>query len=256
MTILVCIKQVPDVSAPISIRNGQLAIDTDRMVLNAYDASGVEEALVLTEAHGGQVDVVLIGPDKAKETIRKALAMGAEQGFHIVAEDTAGMDSESFASILAAFLKTRSYDAVFTGKQSQDSDAGLAGTMLAAKAGLPYAANAVGITSDGSGLLVKRQGDAGQEMIRLGFPCLVTCSNDMNNPRIPSLKGIMASKKKTVESITLADLSLDAAALAGKTRVTGYANVPARPAGRKFEADPADLATQVVGLLLNESKVI
>jgi electron transfer flavoprotein beta subunit len=256
MTILVCIKQVPDVSAPISIRNGQLSIDTDRMVLNAYDASAVEEALVLTEAHGGQVDVVLIGPEKAKETIRKALAMGAEQGFHIVLEEPSGMDSESFASILAAFLKTHRYDTVFTGKQSQDSDAGLTGSMLASKAGLPYAANAVGITANGDGLLVKRQGDAGQEMIRLGFPCLVTCSNDMNNPRIPSLKGIMASKKKTVESITLSDLSLDAMSMAGKTRVTGYTNVPGRPAGKKFEADPADLAKQVVGLLLNEAKVI
>ena len=256
MNILVCIKQVPDVSAPISIRNGQLSMDTDRMVLNAYDASGVEEALVLTEAHGGQVDVVLVGPEKAKETIRKALAMGAEAGFHIQAENVDGFDSDSYATILAAFIKTKNYDAVFTGKQSQDTDSGLAGGMIAHKAGLPYAANAVGITSDGNGLMVKRQGDTGQEMLSLSFPCLVTCSNDMNNPRIPSLKGIMASKKKNVDTISLGDLALDAAALKGKTVVTGYANVPARAPGQKFEADPAELASQLVNLLQNEAKVI
>lgn len=256
MNILVCIKQVPDVSAPISIRNGQLAIDTDRMVLNAYDASAVEEALVLTEAAGGLVDVVLIGPEKAKETIRKALAMGAEKGVHIQVEGTDGYDSDSYATILAAYVKRTSYDAVFTGKQSQDTDSGLAGGMLARKAGLPYAANAVGIRTDGSGLLVTRQGDSGQEILRLDFPCLVTCSNDMNNPRIPSLKGIMASKKKTVDTLSLPDLGIDPSTLAGKTKVTGYANVPARAAGRKFEADPADLARQLVGLLQNEAKVI
>jgi len=256
MNILVCIKQVPDVSAPIAIRNGQLSMDTDRMVLNAYDASGVEEGLVLTEAHGGQVDVILVGPDKAKETIRKALAMGAEKGVHIHVEETEGFDSDSYATILAAYIKTTSYDTIFTGKQSQDTDSGLAGAMIAHKAALPYAANAVGITSDGASLLVKRQGDTGQEMLSLGLPCLVTCSNDMNNPRIPSLKGIMASKKKTVDTLTLSDLGLDTASLKGRTSVTGYANVPARAPGKKFEADPGELASQLVMLLQNEAKVI
>jgi electron transfer flavoprotein beta subunit len=260
MKISVCIKQVPDVSAPISIKDGTLSQDTDRMVLDAYSASAVEEALVLTEKHGGEVQVVLIGPDKAKETIRKALAMGAASGVHIQAEDISKFDSGSFAEILAAWHRKAEYDAIFTGKQSQDTDAGLTGSMLAWKLGLPYTANAVGISADGSGTFtVKRQGDNGQEMVELKSPCLITCSNDMNDPRIPSLKGIMQSKRKTVETVTLADLGLDAGSLSAeeaRTEGKGFKEVPGREPGKKLEGDAEELVTRLVDLLENEAKVL
>ncbi len=259
MKFIVCIKQVPDVSAPIQIRNGELSMDSDRMVINAYDASAVEEALVLTEKHGGSVDVVLIGPDKAKETIRKALAMGADNGHHIVIEDTSGLDSAAFASVLKAFFEKQLYDVVAVGKQSQDTDAGLTGSMLATHLNLPYAANAVGLEVEGSTLIVKRQGDTGQELISLPTPCLVTCSNDMNNPRIPSLKGIMASKKKPVESYDLASLGLDVNALKTavvKTQTLSFQNMPAREPGKKFEGDAEELVSNLINLLQNEAKVL
>ena len=187
MRFCVCIKQVPDVSA---------SVQTGRMVLNAYDASAVEEALVLTEAHGGTVDLVLIGPESARETIRKALAMGAHSATHIIKEDVSELDSKAVSAILAAHLIKESFDVIATGKQSQDSDAGLAGSMLAERLGLPYASNAVGLALEGETLVVTRQGDSGQEVLAVPTPCVVTCSNDMNNPRIPSLKGIMAAKRK------------------------------------------------------------
>jgi electron transfer flavoprotein beta subunit len=260
MKFIVCIKQVPDVYAPLQIRNGELSMDSDRMVLNAYDASGVEEALVLTEKYGGSVEVVLVGPEKAKETIRKALAMGADAGHHIVVEDTSGMDSAGYAALLKAFFATQAYDVIATGKQAQDTDAGLGGTMLAAHLSLPYAANAVGLDiENGNTLVVKRQGDSGQEMIGLPVPCLVTCSNDMNNPRIPSLKGIMSSKKKPVENYTPEALGIDLAQLRSevvKTHTTGFENIPAREPGKKFEGDAQELVTTLVGLLQNEAKVI
>lgn len=259
MKFIVCIKQVPDVSAPIQIRNGELSMDSDRMVLNAYDASAVEEALVLTEKHGGTVEVVLIGPEKAKETIRKALAMGAESGHHIVLEDSSGLDSAAFAAMLKSFFEKQSYDIIAVGKQSQDTDAGLAGSMLATHLGIPYAANAVGLELEGGTLVVKRQGDTGQEMIALPSPCLVTCSNDMNNPRIPSLKGIMASKKKNVESYTPESLGLQIDDLRNqvvKTRTLSYQNMPAREPGKKFEGDAEELARTLANLLQNEAKVL
>jgi len=259
MKFIVCIKQVPDVSAPIQIKNGELSMDSDRMVLNAYDASAVEEALVLTEQQGGSVDVVLIGPDKAKETIRKALAMGADQGHHIVLEDTSGLDSGAFATILKAFFQKQAFDVIAVGKQSQDTDAGLAGSMLATHLNLPYAANAVGLHIEGSHLIVKRQGDTGQEMIDLPTPCLVTCSNDMNNPRIPSLKGIMASKKKPVESYELSALGIDLNTLKAtvvKTQTISYKSMPGREPGKKFEGDAEELVFNLVNLLQNEAKVL
>jgi electron transfer flavoprotein beta subunit len=255
MKFTVCIKQVPDVNAPLQIKEGELIQDADRMILNAYDASAVEEALVLKEAHGGEVEVVLIGPDKAKETIRKALAMGADKAVHIETSDE-HYDSATYAQILAAFLKDHEFDILAAGKQSQDTDAGLAGGMMAYHLDLPYTSNAVGLNMEDGKLVVKRQGDAGQEMIALPTPCLVTCSNDMNEPRIPSLKGIMQSKRKPIESVSLDDLGFNEDELSPNTKVLSYEEKPEREAGQKFEGDPEELAQQVAKLLSEEAGVI
>jgi electron transfer flavoprotein beta subunit len=256
MKFYVCIKQVPDVNAPIQIKDGNLIQDTDRMILNAYDASAVEEALVLTEEHDGEVEVVLVGPDKAQETIRKALAMGADKATHIQTSGDEDFDSATYAKILAAFFEDKEYDIISCGKQSQDTDAGLTGGMLAQHLDLPYATNAVGLDIEDSNLVVKRQGDAGQEMIALPTPCLVTCSNDMNEPRIPSLKGIMQSKRKPMDKVELSELNIDQAELEPKTKVTGYMEKPEREPGQKFEGEPDEMAQKVAKLLDEEENVI
>ena len=240
MKFSVCIKQVPDITAPLSIRNGELIQDTDRMVLDAYSASAVEESLVLTEKHGGEVEVISIGPDKTKETIRKTLAMGAGSAVHITSNNSEGFDSAAYAHILAAYFNQHSdFEVIALGKQSQDTDAGLTGSMLAELLHLPYATNAVGLELDPENkkLTVKRQGDTGQEMIELAIPCIVTCSNDMNDPRIPSLKGIMQSKKKPIESIDISSLGLDANKFADHpdTIIVNYEDIPEREPGKKLE---------------------
>ncbi len=256
MKFYVCIKQVPDVNAPIQIKEGKLIQDTDRMILNAYDASAVEEALVLTEKHGGEVEVVLVGPSKSSETIRKALAMGADKAVHIQTTGEEAYDSATYANILADFFKDKEYDVISCGKQSQDTDSGLTGSMLAEKLDLPYTTNAVGLEIEDGELVVKRQGDAGQEMIALPVPCLVTCSNDMNDPRIPSLKGIMQSKRKPLEEIEAASMGLSDEQLSPKTKVTGYQEKPGREPGKKFEGEPEEMAQKVARLLDEEANVI
>ncbi|MEX2601254.1 MAG: electron transfer flavoprotein subunit beta/FixA family protein [Balneolaceae bacterium] len=256
MNIHVCIKQVPDLNAPIRIAEGELARDMDRMVLNAYDASALEEALVLAEAHGGEVEVVLIGSEKASDVIRKALAMGASKGTHIVTDLDADFDSSSYAAILAAWFRELNIEYIFTGKQSQDTDAGLTGGMLAAHLGIPWASNAVAIESDGDNLTVTRQGDSGREVLELPAPGLVTCSNDMNEPRIPNLKGIMQSKKKPVDQIPLTELFPDTDKLAGRTRILSYEEKPARKAGEKLEGEPGELAVRVARLLAEKENLI
>ncbi|MEL6615600.1 MAG: electron transfer flavoprotein subunit beta/FixA family protein, partial [Bacteroidota bacterium] len=180
MRFAVCINQVPDVAAPSQVRDGQLVLDAGRVVLDAYAASAVEAALVLKEASGGEVEVVLVGPQKAAETLRKALAMGADSGTHLLTNDD--LDSGAVTALLANHLRDGGYDAVLLGKQSQDTDAGLVGGMLAEALGLPYVTNAVGLEQEGDTLVVTRQGDSGQEIIALPTPGLVTCSNDMNDP--------------------------------------------------------------------------
>lgn len=250
MKFLVCIKQVPDVNAPLQIRGGELILETGRMVLNAYDASAVEEALVLTSKYGGTVDLVLVGPQKAQETIRKALAMGADAATHIVVEHAASLDSYTISGILADFLEGTAYDVIACGKQSQDTDAGLTGPMLAQRLGVPYASNAVGLDIEEGSLIVTRQGDTAQEIIALPTPCLVTCSNDMNDPRIPSLKGIMKAKRKKIAARTW-----DENVTVGTT-VLRYEAMPEREPGRVFEGPADEIATTVTDLLVNEVKVL
>lgn len=256
MKFYVCIKQVPDIDAPIQIKGGTLIQDTDRMVLNAYDASAVEEALVLTEEDDGEVEVVLVGPDGAQETIRKALAMGADKATHIQTSGDEDYDSATYANILASFFEDKEYDVIACGKQSQDTDAGLAGSMLAEHLDLPYATNAVGLETEDDQLVVTRQGDAGQEVIALPNSCLVTCSNDMNEPRIPSLKGIMQSKKKPMETVELSELDVSDEQLEPKTKVTGHREKPEREAGQKFEGEADEIAQQVAKLLDEEAGVV
>ncbi len=249
MNFCVCIKQVPDVSAPIQVRDGELVMDAGRVVLNAYDASAVEEALVLTEQHGGEVEVLLIGPERATETIRKALAMGAARGTHLVVPEGTELDSAAVSKLLADHLGGSTYDVIATGKQAQDTDSGLAGAMLAERLGRPYATNAVGLAIDGDTLIVTRQGDAGQEIIALPKPCLVTCSNDMNDPRIPKLKGVMAAKKKPIETVAVSDVP------STSVRVLRYESVPARDPGETIDGEPSEQAAEVVRRL-HEASVL
>ena len=240
MKFCVCIKQVPDVQA---------TVQTGRMVLNAYDASAVEEALVINQETGGEIDLVLIGPSSATETIRKALAMGASSAVHIVVDDVSALDSNAVAHVLAEHLKGHSYDAILTGKQSQDTDSGLAGSMVAELLELPYATNAVGLKASGSGLQVTRQGDSGQEIIELPSPCLVTCSNDMNNPRIPSLKGIMAAKRTPIET-------KQGTPAPSRTTVVKTFPPPSREPGVKWEGEPEELVSQLLQKLHTEAGVL
>ncbi|HET8865205.1 MAG TPA: electron transfer flavoprotein subunit beta/FixA family protein [Gracilimonas sp.] len=256
MKFYVCIKMVPDVNAPLQIKDGKLIQDADRQILNAYDASAVEEALVLKEKHGGEVEVVCIGASKASETIRKALAMGADKATHILSTGDEQYDSGSYARILAKFFEDKEYDVLSLGKQSQDTDAGLTGSMVAEILNLPYTTNAVGLEAEDGKLIVKRQGDTGQEMIELPTPCAVTCSNDMNEPRIPNLKGIMASKRKPMEQIELSSLGLSDDELAASTTVLGYEEKPEREAGKKFEGEADEIAREVAQLLDTEANVI
>jgi electron transfer flavoprotein beta subunit len=252
MKFCVCIKQVPDVATPMQISGGELVYDPNRTVLNAYDASAVEEALVLTEKHGGEVHLLLAGPERASETIRKALAMGAASATHVLVAEGTPLDSAAVAGMLVRELEGAGFDVILTGKQSQDTDAGLAGAMLAERLGLPYTTNAVGLGVDtGAGtLVVTRQGDTGQEIHHLPTPCLVTCSNDMNDPRIPGLKGIMASKKKPVEQKQPGDVADP------RVRTLRYEAVPEREPGRQLTGEPEELAAELARLLHTEARVV
>ena len=250
MKISVCIKQVPDVDAPFRIRDGALIFDTDRTVLNAYDASAVEAALVLRETYADAVEtieVVTVGPPSVAETIRKAMAMGADSGVHLETGGEKEYDARAYAELLARHFEDADADVILCGKQAQDTDAGLTGSMLAALLDMPYSTNAVGLDLEGDGpVIVERQGDQGTEVLALETPCLITCSNDMNDPRIPKLKGIMQAKRKPVDVKAAAEWEDVGAA---RTAVDSYAPMPSRKAGEKLEGTAEEMVQELVGRL-------
>ena len=164
-------------------------------------------------------------------------------------DEAATPDSAAVSEVLAEYCRSASYDVVLCGKQSQDTDAGLTGGMLASRLGLPYATNAVGLELREGGLRVTRQGDAGQEILHLPAPCLVTCSNDMNDPRIPSLKGIMQAKRKEIQTLQ-AELGESA------TRILGAETPAEREPVSMLEGDPAEVAEALVQALDDATDLI
>lgn len=199
--------------------------------------------------------MVTVGPEDVTETIRKALAMGADRAVHLTTEDDVAYDARAYAEVLAGYYEDSDADAIFCGKQSQDTDAGLTGPMLAALLDRPYVANAVGIAVDesGGGLVVERQAERGRETVALPLPGLVTCSNDMNEPRIPSLKGIMKAKKKPVDR-TPANMS--GGGPGARTTVLGYEPVPEREPGTMLEGEPDEMARELTERLEDEANVL
>ncbi len=241
MKFIVCVKQVPDVASPLRLQEGCIDASAGRMVLNAYDASAAEGAIAFTEKHGGEVHAVLVGPPKAQEALRKVLAMGAASAVHIRIKDKAGTvpgalpHAQACAQILADHFSKETFDVIACGKQAQDTDEGLTPAMLAELLGLPFVGNVIALDMDsgdpGKGqLLVTRQADTNQKITCIETPCVVSCSNNMCDPRIPNIKGIMGARKKPID-VKIVSLP---AGLPGM-HVLRYEAMPGRPPVRMLE---------------------
>ena len=244
MKFIVCVKQVPDVASSLRLQEGCIDTSAGSMVLNAYDASAAEGAIAFTERYGGEVHAVLAGPPEAQETLRKVLAMGAASAVHIQVKNGATPPgavpdtlpgAEACAQILSDHFHREIFDVIACGKQAQDTDAGLTPAMLAELLGLPFIGNAIALERDGGGrsgnrLLVTRQGDVHQEITRIETPCVVSCSNNMCDPRIPNIKGIMGARKKPID-VKIVSLPVG---LPG-VHVQRYEAMPGRPRVRMLE---------------------
>ena len=240
MNVVVCVKQVPDPNSA-----GQLDPNTNflkregvEVVLDPGDEYGIEAGLQLAEAHGGQVTVVSMGPEKALDAIRKALAMGAAKGVLITDDALAGADALTTAKVLAAAIKREEWSLVITATESTDGYTGVVPQMLAELLGVPSVTFAKGIQSDGSKLEVNRQTEAGYDVVEAELPAVLSVTAGVNEPRYPSLKGIMAAKSKPVDRPTLADLGLGGlgGANAGQ-QITSVQPAEQRKAGEVVEDD-------------------
>jgi electron transfer flavoprotein beta subunit len=239
MNIVVLIKQVPDTWSERRLSESDYTLDRGAAdaVLDEINERAVEAALQLREAHGGEVTVVCMGPDRATDAIRKALSMGADKAVHLSDEALHGSDSIQTAKALAKAIGTVGpFDLVIAGDESTDGGMGAVPAMLAELLDVPQLTHARKLETDGSTITIERETDDGLTTAKAPLPAVVSVNEKINEPRYPSFKGIMAAKKKPVSTLTLADAGIDASEVGlanAASTVLAAAPRPPRTAGQK-----------------------
>jgi electron transfer flavoprotein beta subunit len=236
MNIVVCMKQVPDTYSERQLRPADSTLDRDAAdgVMNELDEYAVEEGLRLAEAHGGEVTILSMGPEKASDSIRKALSMGADKAVHLVDDALAGSDALGTSAVIAAVLGRIGFDVVILGSESTDARMGVMAAMLAERLGVPQLSFASKVEIDGTDVSINRQADYGYDRVQASLPAVISVVEKINEPRYPSFKGIMAAKKKPVEKLSLADTGIapgQVGLASAATEVVSFASRPARQAG-------------------------
>ncbi len=264
MKIIACVKQVPDTETQIKVAPDGTSIAQDgiKWVMNPYDEFGVEEALRLKEKFGGEVTVIGLGPKRVTESLRTALAMGADKAILVTDDALEGSDALATAKALAAAIKDLEYDVILAGQRGVDDDQGLVGASLAEFLGIPHlpVITKLEASEDGKSVKANRPVEGQTLVLEAALPALVTAQKGLNEPRYASLPGIMKAKKKPLEEKSLADLGLDASecgAGARKLEVIELTPPPERQAGKIVEGEsPEEKAAALAKLLHDEAKVI
>lgn len=260
MKIAVCIKQVPDSTAKIAVKEDGMGIKEDgiKFVMSPYDEFAVEEALRLKEKNvGSEVVVFTYGPKRSQEALRSALAMGCDKAIH-VSSDGLPFDSLTSAKVLSAALQKEQVEILFTGRHAIDDDAAQVSQMIAEKLSWPHVTVVSKLTIDGMNAIAERDIDGGaKEIWSVQLPAVFAASKGLNEPRYASLKGIMAAKSKPLSMVTPTDLGLSADQLQPKVVYTKYV-VPSETRKMKIFKDQTAQAAakEVVRLLREEAKVI
>ncbi len=258
MKIVVCVKYVPDATANRSFTADHTVdrVGVDGM-LSELDEYAVEEALKIRDAAGDdtQVVVLTVGPEQARAAILKSLQMGADEGVHVSDDAIHGSDAIATSLVLAKAIEAQGADIVLCGMASTDGSMSVVPAMLAERLGLPQVTFGSEVTVDGSTVRVRRDGDAATETIEASLPVLVSVTDQANEPRYPSFKGIMAAKKKPVAELTLSDLGLDAGEVgmdAAWTKVLDTQERPPRTAGTVVSDEDGTGADQLVEFLAGQ----
>jgi electron transfer flavoprotein beta subunit len=253
MNIVVCVKQVPDTEVERTLSPGDNTVDRASVdgVINYIDEFAIEEGLKIAEAQGGEVTILTMGPAKASESIRKALSMGAHKAVHVIDDGLAGSDALGTSLALAEALKVVGFDLAIFGSEATDARTGVVPAMVAERLGVPQLTLASKVDISGPEVSIRRVTDDGYAVVTGSLPAVVSVVEKINEPRYPTFKGIMAAKKKPVQTLTLADLSVDAGqvGLAGAASwVEDFAARPPRAAGVVVK-DEGDGGSKAAGFL-------
>jgi len=254
VNIIVCIKQVPAKDAPLSIAGNWIRESDIGFEMNEPDSYALEEALRLKEKHGGEVIVLSMGPERVKQTIKEALAKGADRGIHIADDQFAQLDALASAKSLAAAIQQQKHDLVLTGLQSDDHGFGQTGVLLAGMLDVPHATIIMAIEVDGQKMKLKRELEAGWfQHIECPLPAVLTIQSGINKVRYATLKGIMAAKKKELATITRASLGVSIE----PTQRVEKIYVPTKTKKTEFlTGTPKEVAAKLVEKLKFEARVI
>ena len=260
MKIIVCVKQVLDTAAQIQIDDGSIVSPGSSRIINPYDEFAIEEAVCIKEKKPDtEITILSLGPEGFKDSIKKALAMGADKAVHLMDDKFDGLDSYALARILARSIDKIPYDLILCGRQAVDVDSAQTGPALATFLGIPFVTVVTGIdfSDNFKSAKITRQVEGGSEVRVLPLPLLLTCQKGLNEPRLPSLKGIMAAKKKEVLTFSASDLDIDTPDM-GDNRVLEE-NLwlpPERKEGIILQGTEDEISGELVRLLREEQKII
>jgi electron transfer flavoprotein beta subunit len=253
LKIVVTVKQVPDPNAAQALEPDNTIARDREVVLDPGDEYGIEEGLQLKEKHGGEVVLVSMGPEKAREAIRKGLSMGADRGILITDERLAGADVHLTASALAAAIRAEEPELVICATESYDGSTGMVPPMLAELLDVPQLTFAKQVEVSGQSVTVRRQTEDGYQVVEGSTPCLVTVTAGIAEPRYASLKGIMAARSKEVKVLTVADLGIELGEPAEV--IESIVDAEAREAGEVVE-DDGSVGVERIMAVLQAAKVV
>ncbi|MDT5036717.1 MAG: electron transfer flavoprotein beta subunit [Micromonosporaceae bacterium] len=259
MKIVVLVKQVPDSGAERTLRSDDNTVDrgSANNVINEMDEYAIEEALQIQERVGGEVVVLSVGPERAGESIRKALSMGPDAAVHVADDALHGSCAVATSKVLAAALGQLDADLILCGAESTDGRVQVIPHMIAERLGIAALTGARKLTVDGTSLTIERQTDEGYEVVSASTPAVVSVWDTINEPRYPSFKGIMAAKKKPLDVKSLADLGISPSEVGfdgATSTVVEHSRRPPRRAGNKV-IDTGDGGTKLVEFLASEKFV-
>ena len=257
MNIYVLVKRTFDTEEKIVVSGGKIQEDGAEFIINPYDEYAIEEAIQKRDAFGGKVTVITIGGEDAEKQLRTALAMGADEAVLINTEDDLDeLDQYSSAYILAEYLKDKEADLILAGNVAIDGGSGQVGPRLADLLGINYVTTITSLEIEGTTAKIVRDIEGDSEVLETSLPLLVTAQQGLNEPRYPSLPGIMKAKKKPLEELELDDLDIDEDDVELKVETVEIYLPPQKAAGRVLEGDLSSQVKELVSLLHNEAKVI
>lgn len=253
MKIAVLVKQVPDTETNLKVSGTAISEAGVKWIVSPFDEHALEESLRLRDKTSAEITAISLGPDRVQEALRTAYALGVDKAVQIKDDSYNVLDANYSAQVLAAYLKQLNPDLILAGHVAIDSQSSMVPAMIAQILGCANINNAVSIEVNGSDVKVKREIEGGTAEMSASGTVVVTAAKGLNDPRYPSLKGIMASKKKQLETVDVGSLGVSAS----KIEIASLEPPPPRPPGRVIEAEtPEDKAKELVRLLREEAKVI